>query len=168
MTGTTHGLSTLRDRPGTGLAILRVVLGIVFVYHGAGKLFSDMAQTAGFFASLGIPAPAATAWLVALVEFLGGLALILGFFARPAAALLVPVMAGAILTVHAAQGFANTNIVGMSETGPVFGMPGWEFNLVLIAGLLAVAFGGSGRWSLGPSRERSQQSGSARAEAVHA
>lgn len=141
--------AALPTRPGVGLALLRVILGIIFVYHGAGKLFGDLAQTAGFFASLGIPAPTLSAWLVALVEFGGGLALLLGLFARPAAALLIPVMVVAVLTVHGANGFANTNIVGMGEAGPIFGMPGWEYHLTLIGGLLAVLFGGAGRWTLG-------------------
>ena len=168
MASATNGFNALPDRPGIGLSVLRIVLGVVFLYHGAGKVFGDMAQTAGFFGSLGIPAPTATAWLVALLEFVGGIALILGLFARPAAALLVPVMVGAILTVHAANGFANTNIVGMGETGLVFGMPGWEFNLVLIAGLLAIAFGGSGRWALGRAVTGSERSGAGRAEVAHA
>jgi putative oxidoreductase len=149
--------AALPTRPGVGLALLRVVLGTIFVYHGAGKLFGDLAQTAGFFGSLGIPAPTLSAWLVALVEFGGGLALLLGVFARPAAVLLIPVMVVAVLTVHGAHGFENTNIVGMGEAGPVFGMPGWEYNLTLIGGLLAVLFGGAGRWALGKGGAISRQ-----------
>jgi len=137
----------LATRPGIGLAVLRVVLGAVFMYHGFGKL-TGIEGTIGFFGSLGIPAPVLAAWSVALLEFFGGLALVVGFGARVAAAALVPVMLGAIATVHLPSGFSNTNIVGMSETGPVFGMPGWEFNLVLIAGLAALALGGAGRWSV--------------------
>ena len=135
-------------QPGTGLAILRIVLGIIFVYHGADKLFGGIVDTTGFFGMVGIPFPALMAWLVGLVEFGGGLALILGFFARIGALLLVPVMLVAIATVHLGNGFANVNIVGMGESGPIFGLPGWEYNFALLGGLLAVAFGGPGRWAL--------------------
>jgi putative oxidoreductase len=131
-------------RPAVGLAVLRVVLGAIFVYHGFGKLFGGIESTAGFFGMIGIPAPVASAWLVGLLELFGGLALVAGFGARAAAALLVPVMLVAIATVHGANGFANVNITGMGEQGPVFGMPGWEFNLALVGGLLGVALGGAG------------------------
>lgn len=148
MTVPTISQAALPTQPGVGLAVLRVILGTIFIYHGADKLFGGLAQTTGFFGSLGIPAPALSAWLVALVEFGGGLALLLGLLARPAAALLIPVMVVAVLTVHGANGFANTNIVGMGEAGPIFGMPGWEYHLTLIGGLFAVLFGGAGRWAL--------------------
>lgn len=148
MASTTTLRRPVATEAGTGLAILRVILGAIFVFHGADKLFGGIGNTAGFFGMIGIPAPAASAWLVALVEFFGGLALILGFFARVAAALLVPVMLVAILTVHGANGFANVNITGMGDAGPIFGMPGWEYNLALLGGLLAIAFGGPGRWAL--------------------
>lgn len=131
-------------KPEAGLAALRVILGAIFVYHGFGKLFGGIETTAGFFGMLGIPAPVASAWLVGIVEFFGGLALITGLGARVASALLVPTMLVAIMTVHWANGFANTNITGMGEQGPVFGMPGWEFNLALIGGLLGVLLGGAG------------------------
>jgi putative oxidoreductase len=131
-------------RPGAGLAVLRVILGAIFVFHGFDKLFGGIEATAGFFGMVGIPAPVASAWLVGLVEFVGGLALIAGFRARVAAALLVPTMLVAIATVHGANGFANVNITGMGEQGPIFGMPGWEFNLALLGGLLGVALGGEG------------------------
>lgn len=131
-------------RPAAGLAVLRVVLGVIFVYHGYGKLFGGIESTAGFFGSLGIPAPLASAWLVGIVEFFGGLALVAGIGARAAAALLVPTMVVAIATVHWGSGFANTNITGMGPQGPVFGMPGWEFNLALTGGLLGIILGGAG------------------------
>lgn len=131
-------------KPGAGLAVLRVILGAIFVFHGFDKLFGGIESTAGFFGMVGIPAPAVAAWLVGLVEFVGGLALIAGVGARVAAALLVPTMLVAIATVHWGNGFANVNITGMGEQGPVFGMPGWEFNLALMGGLLGVALGGAG------------------------
>ena len=85
-------------RPEAGIAVLRVILGVIFAYHGFGKLFGGIEGTAGMFGSLGIPMPLASAWLVGLVEFVGGLALIAGVGARFAAALLIPTMLVAIAT----------------------------------------------------------------------
>ncbi len=148
-TTTTSGMH--RIDPSAGLAVLRIIIGIIFVFHGADKLFGGIADTAGFFGMSGIPAPALMAWVAALTEFLGGIALIVGFGSRIAAALLIGVMLVAILTVHLPNGFANVNIVGMGESGPVFGMPGWEYNLALIGALAATLLGGPGRWAMGHS-----------------
>ena len=62
-----------------GIALLRIVVGVVFFMHGLQKLFQmGVPGVSGFFASLGIPAPEVAAVVVSLVETVGGLALILG------------------------------------------------------------------------------------------
>src|SRR5205085_12645539 len=83
-----------------GIALLRVVVGIVFAVHGGQKLFVfGLNNVAGMFAHFGIPAFLAP--VVALVEFVGGLALIFGIGTRVAAALIAIDMLGAIALVHA-------------------------------------------------------------------
>lgn len=68
---------------------LRLVVGLVFLVHGGQKLFQfGIGGTAGFLGSLGVPAPMLAAVVVTAVEILGGLALILGAFARVAALVL--------------------------------------------------------------------------------
>jgi len=124
--------------PGLGLGILRIVLGIVFVAHGWGKLFGGIGDTAGFLASLGIPLPTLAAWGVALLETGGGALLILGLFVTPAAGLLVLHMVTGIFLVHLPSGFF--------VIGP--GSGGYEFNLVLSAALLALIMAGPGSWAL--------------------
>lgn len=122
--------------PDLGLAILRVVIGVIFVAHGAPKLFGGgEAALAGFLSSLGFPAPALFAWVVTVLEFFGGIALVLGFLVTPVSLLFGVEMATGIVFVHAKNGFY---VVG---TG---GPPGIEFNLLLIAGLLALVFAGPG------------------------
>ena len=93
---------------------------------------------------IGVPAAGLTAWLVAIVECLGGLALIVGAFVTVAAVPLAVNMLVALFTVHLPMGFSFMNITEMSEVGPLFGMPGYEVNLLYIAGLVALILGGAG------------------------
>lgn len=129
---------------------LRLVLGFGMAYHGLPKLFTGEghAGIAGMLAGLGIPLPGVTAWVVALVEFFGGLALLAGAFVSIASVLLIVDMLVAMFKVHLPHGFNFMNITGMTEGGPVFGMPGYEVNLLYIAGMLALVLGGAGKYSV--------------------
>jgi putative oxidoreductase len=139
-----------RDWSGYGQLILRVVLGFGFLYHGWPKLFSSAGHEgfAGMLTMIGIPAPGLMAWVVALVEVVGGLALIAGAFTAIVGALLAIEMLVALFAVHLTHGFNFINIVGMTDAGPQFGMPGYEVNLLYIAGLLALILGGPGAYSV--------------------
>ena len=115
-----------------GIAILRIVVGIVFLAHGAQKLFVfGFGNVAHMFSGMKIPQPYPAAIVVTLVEFLGGIALILGVGTRYAAMLLVIDMAAAIGLVHLHNGF-------FSNKG------GYEFPLTLLAACLALALAGPG------------------------
>ncbi|KOF13875.1 hypothetical protein AC244_29385 [Ensifer adhaerens] len=128
----------LRTAP-YAILVLRVALGILFLAHAGLKIFVfTPAGTAQFFGSLGLPP--ALAYLTIAVELAGGVALIAGFFARIAAVALIPVLLGAIFTVHAAAGFFFTNANG-----------GWEFPAFWIVGLVAVALAGDGAHALRPT-----------------
>lgn len=87
----------LREFEWIGPLIARVSLGLVFVVTGWGKLHS-LDKVTGFFESLHIPAAHANAIFVSLVEFVGGLLVIVGLGTRIAALLLTAVMAVAIAT----------------------------------------------------------------------
>jgi putative oxidoreductase len=129
---------------------LRVILGIAFMVHGAPKLFSAEGhrQFEGMLGQLGVPAPQLMSWVVGIVEFGGGLALVLGLFTWIAAALLTIDMIVAAVLVHLPAGFATVQMKGMTDQGPVFGLPGYETNLLYIAGLLALFLGGPGPLSV--------------------
>lgn len=129
---------------------LRLMLGISFIYHGFPKIFSTAGHQmfAGMLGSLGVPAPALMAWVVGLVEVLGGVALILGAFVLVASALLVIDMLVALFKVHLAAGFSIINVTGMGPAGPVFGLPGYELNLLYLACLLALILAGAGALSV--------------------
>ncbi len=121
--------------PDLGLAILRVVLGVIFIAHGAPSLFGGMEGTVSLLESQGIPLPQATAWIVSLLGFLGGMCLIAGFLVTPISLLLIVYVMLDIILVHAAHGFY---VVGPDAAG------GIEYNLLLAASLLMLVFGGPG------------------------
>jgi putative oxidoreductase len=125
--------------PGWGVLPLRLVIGLVFVMHGAQKLFGfGLAGTAGFLGSMGIPLPTVAAAVLIAVELLGGLALILGAGTRYVAAALAVEMLVALLTVHLRAGF--------------FVPDGMEFVLTLLAGCLTLVAVGAGPWSVDRAR----------------
>ncbi len=136
----------LGTSPSWSLLIVRVVLGVIVFAHGAQKLFGwfrgpGLRGTIGYFRqALRIP-PALTV-LVALVETLGGLAMVVGLLARLAAVGLVAVQAGAIAKVHWPNGFF---INWTLEPGKGHGV---EMNLALIAMALAIVIGGAGAVSI--------------------
>jgi len=118
-----------------GIAILRILAGIVFVAHGAQKIFVfGFGGVGGAFAQMGVPMPTVTGPLIGLIELLGGVALIVGLFTRIAAILLACDMLGAIVLVHAAGGF--------------FLPSGLEFVLMLFAAAITLLFAGPGALSV--------------------
>jgi putative oxidoreductase len=131
--------------PSWSLLIVRLGLGVVFFAHGAQKVFGwfgghGLRATVAGFKGMGVPAPAAAA--AAFIELLGGVAMLVGLLARPAALGLIVVMAVAIAKVHARHGFF-INFAGTPGRGH-----GFEFNFVLIAMALAILLGGAGALSL--------------------
>lgn len=118
-----------------GITVLRVVIGIVFLAHGWQKLFQlGFHGVAGFFGGAGIPLPFVSAVIVTLVEFAGGIALILGFLTRFAAALNGFDMMVAILVVHLKNGFMKPG--------------GFEHPLTLLAACVALVMVGPGAASV--------------------
>ena len=133
---------------------LRLVLGISFIYHGYPKLFTVEGHQgfAGMLTKMRVPAPGLMSWLVAGVEVVGGAALIIGAVVAVASLLLLIDMLVALFKVHLAAGFSFMNIKGMGPQGPIFGMPGYEVNLLIIAGLLTLMLTGAGALSVGQIR----------------
>lgn len=118
-----------------GLLILRVALGTVFLVHGGQKLFVfGLAGVTGGFTQMGVPMPAVTAPLVALVEFGGGLALVLGLLTRLAALGIAVDMLGAMFLVHLKNGF--------------FLPTGYEYALLLCLLAVTLMITGAGGYSL--------------------
>ncbi|OYU40055.1 MAG: LysR family transcriptional regulator [Pseudorhodobacter sp. PARRP1] len=130
-------LPSTAARPDLAALLLRVSLGALFLAHAGLKIFVfTPAGTAGFFQSIGLPGP--LAYLVIAVELLGGIALIAGYRTRIVALALIPVLLGAIVTVHFAAGFWFSN-----ENG------GWEYPAFWIVALVVQALLGDGAAALG-------------------
>jgi putative oxidoreductase len=122
------------------LFVLRLVVGLLFVGHGAQKLFGvfgggGLEATAGMFDNIGLRPGWLHARAAGGAEFLGGALLALGLVTPFASAALIAVMTAAVITVHAPNGIWNTN-------------QGYEFNLVMAAVECALAGIGAGKWSL--------------------
>lgn len=130
----------LSTRAGFGLTAVRIIVGIIFIAHGSQKLFGafggyGLEGTGQWMASIGLNPGYLMALLSGSGEFFGGLALLLGLLARPAAAVLVFLLVVAIVSVHLSNGLFMAN-------------NGYEFALALLGGALAVLIEGAGKLSL--------------------
>ena len=118
---------------------LRVPVGIIFMAHGAQKLFGwfggyGLTATGNWMESIGLAPGILMAFLAGSGEFFGGLFILLGLFTRPAAAVLSITMLVAIFTVHFANGLFMAN-------------NGYEFGLALLAASVSLMLSGSGKLS---------------------
>ena len=120
--------------PGFGLAILRITLGFIFIMHGWPKLAGGIDGLVAMLESFGVPLPFIVASGIAVLETVGGACLIIGWSVTPFALLLAIHMVNGIFLVHLSNGFY--------VVGP--GQGGYEFNLLLTAGLLTLVLAGSG------------------------
>ena len=124
---------------GYAALLLRVVTGVLFLTHDAVKIFIfTPAGTAGFFGSIGLPP--ALAYVAMVLEFAGGVALILGLWPRLVALIMVPLLIGTILAVHGHNGFLFTNANG-----------GWEYPAFWALAMVVLALIGDGVWALVPT-----------------
>ena len=123
-----------------GLFILRLVVGLLFMGHGAQKLFGILGGdgpdgTGAQFRSIGLRPGKRNALIAGLGEFVGGLLVLLGWFTPLGAAAIIAVMLAPIWTVHARNG------LWVSDGG-------FEYHLVVIAAVFALTSVGAGGWSL--------------------
>jgi putative oxidoreductase len=123
-----------------GLLIIRLVIGLLFVGHGAQKLFGwfggyGLKGTGGWFESIGMKPGVIMALFAGLAELIGGLLFALGLLTPLAGILIAGTMLMAIIKVHAPNGlWATAN--------------GYEYNLTLLSVSIGIAFIGPGQYAL--------------------
>ncbi|MGI8470187.1 MAG: DoxX family protein [Pyrinomonadaceae bacterium] len=127
---------------------LRLIIGFGFMAHGYAKLSKGPEEFAHILQAIGVPAPSLAAWTTTLVELFGGLAVLAGVFIPIVSIPLVIVMLVALFTVHLPYGFSTIKLMAMTANGAQFGPPGYELNLLYIAGLLALVLGGASPFSV--------------------
>jgi putative oxidoreductase len=113
-----------------GALILRVVLGITFFIHGFVKFQGGIENQVGWFSSIGLPG--FLAYVVAIIELVGGFALFIGLGTKVISALLAILMIGATVKVKLSLGF-----LGNGQ------MAGYELDLALLAMAAYLAINGS-------------------------
>ena len=133
-------METRADRQAVDVSLLvvRLILGVIFLYHGGQLLFGlfgggGIAETVN--GSAGKPGMGPVGYLVAIGQFFGGLGLVLGVLTRFSAVALIVIMTGAIFMVHLKNGFSV-------QKG------GFEFNLALIGLALPILIAGPGRYTV--------------------
>lgn len=126
----------------TGLLLMRLMLAVVFLYHGGQKLFGGLEGFAGYLGSMGVPAPQVAAFLAAASEFVGGLVLLAGIGFRYALPPLVFTMLVASFKAHGGK-FSIQD--GGMEYALTLG--------VMVLGLILTGPGGFGLGRFLPTRE---------------
>jgi putative oxidoreductase len=122
-----------------GLLIIRLVIGALFIGHGAQKLFGwfggyGLKGTGGWFESIGMKPGVTMALFAGLAELIGGILFALGLLTPLAGIMIAGTMVMAIVKVHAPNGlWATSN--------------GYEYNLTLLAVAIGIALIGAGQYS---------------------
>jgi putative oxidoreductase len=123
---------------------LRLIVGYGFMAHGFAKLSKGPENFASILHTMGVPAPHLMAWLTILTELIGGLAVLLGAFVALVSLPMAAVLLVAMLTVHLPYGFSSIKLLSVTAGRAQFGPPGYELDLLYLACLAALVFGGSG------------------------
>jgi putative oxidoreductase len=123
-----------------GLLLIRLVIGILFIGHGAQKLFGwfggyGLKGTGGWFESIGMKPGVTMALMAGLTELIGGILFALGLITPLGGIMIAATMVIAIAKVHGANGLWSTS-------------NGYEYNLVLLAVTIGIALVGPGQYAL--------------------
>ena len=127
---------------------LRLIVGFGFMQHAYAKLARGPDDFIAVLHAIGTPDPFLLGWATIAVEALGGLCIFLGAFVPLATVPMVIVLLVAIVTVHLPNGFSSIKLLSFDAAGAHFGQPGYETDLLYLAGLVALCFGGAGPFAV--------------------
>ena len=134
--------------PGLFALPLRLIVGYGFLEHGSAKLARGPDVFIGILHAIGMPFAFFLGWATIVIEMVGGSLILLGAIVPLASAPMIVVLLVAIFTVHRPNGFSSIKLLAYDGSGAHFGPPGYETDLLYIAALLALCFGGAGPLSL--------------------
>jgi putative oxidoreductase len=123
---------------------IRLIVGYGFLAHGLAKIFRGPDIFAGILGAINVPMPHMMSWLTIIIEVVGGIAVIVGAFVPLVSIPMAVVLLVAMFTVHFQYGFSSIKLLAITAAGAQFGPPGYETDLLYLAGLLALVMGGSG------------------------
>ncbi|HTZ66897.1 MAG TPA: DoxX family protein [Roseiarcus sp.] len=138
----------LPSPPGFFALPLRLIVGYGFLQHGYAKLARGPEDFIAILHAMGMPFAFLLGWATIVTELVGGLLILGGAFVPLAAAPMIVVLLVATFTVHLPNGFSSIKLLSYDAAGAHFGQPGYETDLLYLAALLALCFGGAGPLSL--------------------
>jgi putative oxidoreductase len=127
---------------------LRLIVGYGFFAHGYAKLARGPDNFASILDAMGMPFPELLSWATVIVELIGGVMILLGALIPLATAPMIIVLLVATFTVHLPNGFSSIKLLSYDAGGAHFGQPGYEADLLYVAGLLALCIAGAGPLSV--------------------
>jgi putative oxidoreductase len=127
---------------------LRLIVGYGFLEHGYAKLARGPDDFIAILHAIGVPFAFLLGWATIAIEVVGGLLILCGAFVPLASVPMIAVLLVAIFTVHLPNGFSSIKLLAYDASGAHFGPPGYETDLLYVAALLALSFGGAGPFSL--------------------
>jgi putative oxidoreductase len=143
--------------PATWYAVpLRLIVGLGFFEHGYAKVSRGAEGFVAILHAIGMPFAELLGWATIGIELIGGLLILLGAFVPVTALPMIVVLLVAIVTVHLPNGFSSIKLVSFDSAGAHFGQPGYETDLLYLAGLVALCIGGAGPLSVDQYLKRRQ------------
>lgn len=127
---------------------LRLIVGMGFFEHGYAKLARGADGFIAILHAIGMPFADLLGWATIAVEMVGGAMILFGALVPLAAVPMAIVLLVAIFTVHLPNGFSSIKLMSYDAAGAHFGQPGYETDVLYLAGLLALCLGGPGPLSL--------------------
>src|SRR5260370_11429830 len=127
---------------------LRLIVGFGFIQHGYAKLARGPEDFITILHGIGVPAAPLAGWATIIVEMTGGAFILLGALVPLATIPMAIVLLTAIVSVHLPNGFSSIKLQSFDAAGAHFGQPGYETDLLYLAGLIALCLGGAGPFSI--------------------
>lgn len=127
---------------------VRMIVGYAFMYHGYAKLVRGPEHFVEILHALGVPLPGLMGWITIIVELVGGLAVLMGAFARWVSIPLSAILLVSMFSVLLPNGFTSIKLLAITSAGIQLGKPGYEIDLLYLACLTMMVLGGTGPLSL--------------------